>query len=73
MLVFDTNVLVYADDEDSQFHDVCRELVSPARRDGSQSFLASSIRRNPPRDYAREPTDLPVVPPIGCAGVRDMR
>ncbi len=43
MLVFDTNVLVYAVDEDSPFHDVCRELVSRARRDGSESFLTLSI------------------------------
>ena len=43
MLVFDTNVLVYAVDEDSPFHDVCRDLVSQARRNGSQSFVTWSI------------------------------
>lgn len=43
MLVFDTNVLVYAVDEDSPFHDVCRDLVSQARRGESQSFVTWSI------------------------------
>ena len=43
MLVFDTNVLVYAVDEDSPFHDVCRNLVARARRNGSQSFVTWSI------------------------------
>ena len=43
MLVFDTNVLVYAVDEDSPSHDVCRDLVSRARRNGSQSFVTWSI------------------------------
>ena len=43
MLVFDTNVLVDAVDEDSPFHDVCCDLVSRALRDESQSFVTWSI------------------------------
>ena len=43
MLVFDTNVLVYAVDEDSPFHDGCRDLVSRARSNRAQSFVTWSI------------------------------
>ncbi|MXZ71408.1 MAG: PIN domain-containing protein [Acidobacteria bacterium] len=43
MLVFDTNVLVYAVDEDSPFHGPCRERVSRARSDASPAFLTWSI------------------------------
>ena len=43
MLVFDTNVLVYAFDEDSPFHDAYRDLVSQTRRNESQSFVTWSI------------------------------
>ena len=39
MLLFDTNVLVYAVDEDSPFHEPCRERVSRARSDASPAFL----------------------------------
>ena len=39
MLILDTDVLVYAGDQDSPFHDVCRNSVSRARRTGSQSFI----------------------------------
>lgn len=43
MLVFDTNVLVYAVDEDSLFHDPCRQLVSQAMDDPSPAFLSWGI------------------------------
>jgi len=43
VLVFDTNVLVYAVDEDSPFHDGCRDLVSRARSNRAQSFVTWSI------------------------------
>ena len=43
MRVFDTNVLVYALDEDSPFHGPCRDRVLHAREDPSPSFLTWSI------------------------------
>ena len=43
MLVFDTNVLVYAIDEDSPFHAPCRDRVSQARNDASPAFVTWSI------------------------------
>ena len=43
MQVFDTNVLVYTVDEDLPFHNSCRDLMSRARRNGSQSFVTWSI------------------------------
>ena len=43
MLVFDTNVLVYAIDEDSEFHDPCRRHLDEARRDPSPAFLTWNI------------------------------
>ena len=49
MLVFDTNVLVYAVDEDSPFHAPCRDLVLQARKDPSPSFLTWSICYEFPR------------------------
>lgn len=39
MLVFDTNILVYAVDEDSPFHAPCRDRLLLARDDPSPSFL----------------------------------
>ena len=43
MLVFDTNVLVYAVDEDSPFHEPCRDRILQARNDPSPSFLTWNI------------------------------
>ena len=43
MLVFDTNVLVYAVDEDSPFHEPCRARVVQAREGPSPAFLTWSI------------------------------
>ena len=43
MQVFDTNVLVYAFDEDSQFHEPCRARVLDAHEDPSPSFLTWSV------------------------------
>ena len=43
MLVFDTNVLVYAADEDSPFHAPCRDRVARARDDVSPAFVTWSI------------------------------
>ena len=43
MLVFDTNILVYATDEDSPFHDPCRAGVLQAREGPSPSFLTWNV------------------------------
>ena len=43
MLVFDTNVLVYAVDQDSPFHDPCRNSVLQARENPSPAFLTWNI------------------------------
>ncbi len=43
MLVFDTNILVYAVDEDSEFHLTCRNFLENSRRDPEPSFLTWSI------------------------------
>ena len=43
MLVFDTNVLVYAVDADSPFHRSCRARVSQARHDASPAFVTWGI------------------------------
>ena len=43
MLVFDTNVLVYAIDEDSPFHEPCRARVVQAREGPSPAFVTWSI------------------------------
>ena len=43
MLVFDTNILVYAVDKDSPFHDPCRASVLRAREDPSPSFLTWNV------------------------------
>ena len=39
MLLFDTNILVYATNKDSSFHVPCRESLGVARRDPSPTFL----------------------------------
>lgn len=43
MLVFDTNVLVYAVDEDSPFHEPCRARVVQARDGPSPAFVTWNI------------------------------
>ena len=43
MLVFDTNVLVYAVDQDSPFHGPCRNSVLQAREDPSPAFLTWNV------------------------------
>ncbi len=43
MLVFDTNVLVYAADEHSEFHDPCRQRLEESRLDPSPTFLTWNI------------------------------
>ena len=43
MLVFDTNVLVYAANEDSEFHLPCRRRLEKARREPSPTFLTWSV------------------------------
>ena len=43
MQVFDTNVLIYAVDDDSEFQGPCRELLERSRRDPSPSFLTWNI------------------------------
>ena len=43
MLLFDTNVLVYAANEDSPFHLPCRRRLEEARRGPSPVFLTWSI------------------------------
>ena len=43
MLVFDSNVLIHAADEDSPFHAPCRDRVAHARDDASPAFVTWSI------------------------------
>ena len=43
MLVFDTNVLVYAANRDSEFHLPCRQRLDEARRDPAPAFLTWGI------------------------------
>lgn len=43
MLVFDTNVLIYAADESSEFHHPCRQHIEEARRDSVPAFLTWNI------------------------------
>ena len=43
MLLFDTNVLVYAANRDSTFHHPCRQRLGEARRDPSPAFLTWSV------------------------------
>ena len=43
MLVVDTNVLLYAADQDSEFHIPCRRLVEDLRQQPSPVFLTWSI------------------------------
>lgn len=43
MVVFDTNVLLYAADADSEFHEPCVRAVEEARRDPSPAFLTWNI------------------------------
>ena len=42
-MVFDTDVLIYASDEDSEFHDLCLRRLEEARRDPFPSFVTWSI------------------------------
>ena len=42
-MVFDTDVLVYSSDEDSEFHDLCLQRLEEARRDSFPNFLSWSI------------------------------
>ena len=42
-MLFDTNVLVYAADEDSQFHTPCSMRLERARRSSSSSFLTWNV------------------------------
>ena len=43
MLVFDTNILIYAADESSPFHRQCRRLISREREDPSPAYLSWNI------------------------------
>ncbi len=43
MLLFDTNVLVYAANRDSTLHRPCRRRLGEARRDPSPAFLTWSV------------------------------
>ena len=43
VLVFDTNVLVYAANEDSPWHLPCRRWLADAREDPSPAFLTWSV------------------------------
>ena len=43
MIAFDTNVLIYAANEASEFHDACRHSIEEARDDPSPAFLTWSI------------------------------
>ena len=41
--IFDTNVLLYAADQDSEYHEPCRRLIEDARRSPSPAFLTWNI------------------------------
>ena len=43
MQVFDTNVLVYAVDQESEFHSPCVKFIEESRRDPVPSFITWSI------------------------------
>ncbi|MDZ7781381.1 MAG: TA system VapC family ribonuclease toxin [Halioglobus sp.] len=43
MFVIDTNVLIYAADRDSPYHEVCRERLERWRRQPAPAFLTWSI------------------------------
>mgnify|MGYP005845618765 CR=1 FL=1 len=43
MFVIDTNVLIYAADRDSPYHEVCRERLERWRRQPAPTFLTWSI------------------------------
>lgn len=43
MLVFDTNVLLYAADQDSEHHEPCRRRIEDARQSPSPAFLTWNI------------------------------
>ena len=43
MLVFDTNVLLYGADRDSEHHEPCRSRIEAARRNPSPAFLTWNI------------------------------
>ena len=43
MLVFDTNVLIYAANEESEFHDICRRRIDESRMDPSPAFVTWNI------------------------------
>ncbi len=43
MQVFDTNVLVYAVDQESEFHSPCVQFIEESRRDPVPSFITWSI------------------------------
>lgn len=43
MLVFDTNVLLYAADQDSEHHQLCRRRIEDARGSPSPAFLTWNI------------------------------
>jgi len=43
VLVFDTNVLLYAADRDSEHHEPCRRRIEEARRSPSPAFLTWNI------------------------------
>ena len=43
MLVFDTNVLVYAANQDSEFHVPCRRWLDDARSEASPAFVTWNV------------------------------
>ena len=43
MLVVDTNILLYAADNDSEFHDACRSHLEGLRIDATPSYLSWNI------------------------------
>lgn len=43
MFVIDTNILVYAADEDSPFHDRCRELIDDWRNQNSAWYITWGV------------------------------
>ena len=43
MLVFDTNILIYASNNESEFQDACLKLLDDARRDPTPAFLTWNV------------------------------
>ena len=68
MLVFDTNVLVHAANQDSALHLACRQRLEQARRDPSPAFCCRSTTWESERaaEDARNVATLGITSTTGC-------